>query len=210
MNAFCTECLDIVNKNLFAIQKLYDMNKVISVYECDEDWIKVFIESEFERTILPNKMSLGIKEFYSSIFKMDFRGEVYIDCNYDYNKDRFELYISKLVQDQGKRYILKIDEDNYRRNCRWELTLRDEDLEKVKYLKEISEESIKRFGNSNSLDLFLNVTDKFIPENNRHYTTPFEIDNSQLLYVGNNKFVVICKFTSCWDGETIKTEEFEI
>lgn len=211
MNAFYTECLDIVSKNLFAIQKLYGMNKWIIVYKCDEDGIRIFIEGEFEKTILPNRISLGVKEFYDSIFKRDFEENVDIDCKYDYDKERLELYIRKLVVDRVKKYILKIDGGDCYDNCRWELRVKNEDLEKIKYLTEISEESTKRFGNSSSLDLSLNVTNEFIPEDECYYGEPFGIDSSKLLYVGNNKFVVSCNFTRFWEEQyTIITEKFEI
>lgn len=110
-----------------------------------------------------------------------------------------------------KKYLLDIADSTEENNCRWELTLKDKDLEKIKYLKEVSEECVKRFGDFGSLDLSFNVIYDFIPEPEDFYPL-LEVGRSELLYVGNDEFIVSCDF-SYWGGDMyciVTTKPFKI
>ena len=214
MNSFHNGCLDIISKNLFAIQTLYNMDIKIDGWDYDYTWIRISMYRDSDHVILPNSMSSGIKSYYSQVFKRDWDeeewGKVEVDCNYDVKLGRFDLYIRKSV-DKGKKYILNIDGGSLTKNCRWELTLKDEEIERIKYLKKIDEESVEKFGNFSGLDLSFSVTFGFNPEDKDLYTT-FEVVKSRVLYVGNDEFIVRCDLILSTGGDQyfITTERFKI
>ena len=89
--------------------------------------------------------------------------------------------------------------------------LKDKDLERIKYLKEVCEESVKRFGDFSSLNLSFNVTYDFHPEPEDFYPL-LEMGRSELLYVGNDEFIVSCDF-NYWGGDMysiVTTKPFKI
>ena len=113
----------------------------------------------------------------------------------------------------GNKYTLLVDKNESIYNtCRWNLSLTNEDLDKINYIKEISEESNKKFSSDDdhNLILGLDVTEDFIPEYNYIYKDMIEVE-SRLEYVGNDEFVVRCYFTdTCDDPSCVITERFKI
>lgn len=109
-----------------------------------------------------------------------------------------------------RKYLLSVDYSTEENNCSWELTIKDKDIEKIKYLKEVSEESVKRFGDFSILNISLNVTYDFLPELEDFYPL-LEVGRSELLYVGNDEFIVSCNF-SYWEERycIMTTKPFKI
>ena len=109
------------------------------------------------------------------------------------------------------KYILFTDENES--SCEvysWILSLTKEDIDKVNYLKEISEKSWEKFDNDvNKLILGLDVTKSFIPE---HVPTErMRPIGSRLMYAGNDEFKVRCDFINDWDDhDYIITERFNL
>jgi hypothetical protein len=113
---------------------------------------------------------------------------------------------------KNKKYNLFTDENES--SCAvfsWILSLTKEDIDKINYLKEVSEKSWEKFDDdgNNELLLGLDVTKVFVPE---HVPTermrPIE---SRLTYVGNDEFVVRCNFVDDWDDpKYIITERFKL
>lgn len=106
-------------------------------------------------------------------------------------------------ENKTKRYLLEVEDSTEKDNCNWVLFLTEEDIEKSKYIKEITEESDKRFGTHNRLRLSLDVTIAFRPENIDIYPGLW-LNESKLMYEGNGKFTVHC------DLRTSRNEEYGI
>ena len=110
-------------------------------------------------------------------------------------------------------YTLVVDKnESIYRTCLWNLYLEKEDIDRINYLKEIFEESNKKFNGSggHNLILGLDVTSDFIPEDKYIYDDMIEIE-SRLEYVGNDEFVVKCYFVdTCDDPSCIITKRFKI
>lgn len=109
------------------------------------------------------------------------------------------------------KYILltDIDESSFGIN-RWVLSLTKDDLNKIRYIKEISEESWEKFdGDGNDLILGLDVTYAFIPESKP--SDRIRPIGSMLSYVGDDEFIVKCDFINDWDDPSyIITDRFKI
>ena len=94
MNAIDTECLDIVEKNLFAIQTLLDIDVRVYRWEPVDNGIIIFISGNLSKSDDTDKICLGIKKFYSYLFNRDLGEEVrMVDCEYILRLGSFELYI---------------------------------------------------------------------------------------------------------------------
>lgn len=112
---------------------------------------------------------------------------------------------------KNKKYELFTDENES--SCAvfsWILSLTKEDIDKISYLKEVSEKSWEKFDDDgNDLLLGLDVTKVFVP---KHVPTErMRPIGSRLMYVGNDEFVVRCDFINDWDDHSyIITERFEI
>ena len=118
--------------------------------------------------------------------------------------------MSNINNNKTKTYLLDVEDSTEKENCNWELVLTEEDVEKAKYLKEITEESNKRFGTYNRIRLYLDVNYMFRPKNRDTYRG-LDLDESKLIYVGNGKFTVNCEFsTLCREYGILTTEEFKI
>ena len=72
--------------------------------------------------------------------------------------------MSNINNNKTKTYLLDVEDSTEKENCNWELVLTEEDIEKAKYLKEITEESNKRFGTYNRIRLYLDVNYMFRPK----------------------------------------------
>lgn len=113
-------------------------------------------------------------------------------------------------ENKTKRYLLNVEDSTEIDNCNWELVLTEEDVEKAKYIREITEESDKKFGTYNRLRLYLDVTNSFKPENRDTYGG-LELNESKLIYVGNGKFIVNCDFRTLYrEYGILITGEFKI
>ena len=116
----------------------------------------------------------------------------------------------RYLLDIAKRYLLDIADSTEENNCRWKLSLTEEDIDKAKYIREITEESDKRFGTYNRLRLYLDLTNSFKPENRDTYGG-LELNESKLIYVGNGKFIVNCDISTLYrEYGILVTEEFKI
>lgn len=113
----------------------------------------------------------------------------------------------------GNNYTLVVDKnESIYRTCLWNLYLTDEDLDKISYIKKITEESNKKFSIDDDHDLILglDVTYDFIPED-RYIRKDMREIESRLEYVGDDEFVVKCYFVdTCDDPSYIITKRFKI
>lgn len=111
------------------------------------------------------------------------------------------------------KYTLDVDKnESFCDDCYWELRLTNEDIDKINYLKEIFEESNKKFrsNDDHNLILGLDVTKDFIPED-RGVRRDIRGIRSRLEYVGDDEFIVRCDFVdSCDDPSYIITKRFKI
>lgn len=111
----------------------------------------------------------------------------------------------------NERYLLKTL-DSTLENCPslWELTLTESDIEKVNYLRNITDESNKKFGEFSGLRFSFDVTDFFFQKvEGSEYD--IDITESRLEYIGDNKFqVAIDLLDQYGDQSCIFTESFEI
>lgn len=217
MATIIEDSLDIVIDNLFAVRSLCDVDAVVESRELDEyiNGVKIFISGKLPDNELPEKFCLRIRGFYSYIFEKEFRDiDIKVDCEYDLIHDLFELHIYEPMsekENKTREYLLDVDDSTEENNCRWKLSLKDKDLERIKYLKEVCEESVKRFGDFSSLNLSFNVTYDFHPEPEDFYPL-LEMGRSELLYVGNDEFIVSCDF-NYWGGDMysiVTTKPFKI
>lgn len=113
---------------------------------------------------------------------------------------------------KNNKYKLLVDEnDSEYKFGYWTLSLTKEDIDKINYIKEISEKSWEKFDDDgNELLLGLDVTYVFVPEQAHTYERMRPIE-SRLTYVGNDEFVVRCDFVDNWDDPRyIITERFKI
>ena len=112
----------------------------------------------------------------------------------------------------NNKYTLRIEENNsFYEISRCNLYLTDEDIDKVRYLKEISEEYNKKFGCDGDISLLgLDVTNVLYPEPGHTYKGMRSIV-ARLTYVGDNEFIVRHDFVDdCDDPSYITTERFKI
>lgn len=113
----------------------------------------------------------------------------------------------------NNKYTLRIEENNsFYEISRCNLYLKDEDIDKVRYLKEISEEYNKKFGCDSDISLLgLDVTDVLYPEPPGHIYKGMRSIVSRLTYVGDDEFIVRKDFVDdCDDPSYIITERFKI
>lgn len=113
----------------------------------------------------------------------------------------------------NNKYTLRIEENNsFYEISRCNLYITDEDIDKVRYLKEISEEYNKKFGSNSDISLLgLDVTDVLYPEPEHTTYKGMRTIVSRLTYVGDDEFEVRCDFVdACDDPSYIITERFKL
>ena len=111
----------------------------------------------------------------------------------------------------NERYLLKTL-DSTLENCPslWELTLTESDIEKVNYLRNVTDESNKKFGEFGGLRFSFDVTDSFFQ---RIEGSEYNVDiiESRLEYIGRNKFQIAIDLLDQYGGQRcIFTESFYI
>lgn len=111
----------------------------------------------------------------------------------------------------NEKYLLKTL-DSTLENCPslWELTLTERDIEKINYLRNVTDESNEKFGEFGGLRFSFDVTDSFFQKiEGSEYD--IDITESKLEYIGDNKFqVAIDLLDQYGDQGCIFTESFDI
>jgi hypothetical protein len=111
----------------------------------------------------------------------------------------------------NEKYLLKTL-DSTLENCPslWELTLTEDDIEKINHLRDVTDKSNKKFGEFSGLRFSLDVTDFFSQKiEGSEYNV--EIIESRLEYIGRNKFQVSIDLLDQYGGQScIFTESFDI
>lgn len=113
---------------------------------------------------------------------------------------------------KNNRYTLLVEENkSIYDECFWTLSLTDKDIDKIYYIKEISEKCLEKFGSDgNKLIIELDVWNVFIPED-EYIRKDIRPISSRIEYVGNDEFVVRCDFVdTCDDPSYIITERFKL
>lgn len=111
----------------------------------------------------------------------------------------------------NEKYLLKTL-DSTLENCPplWELTLTEVDIEKINYLRNVTDESNEKFGEFGGLRFSFYVTDSFF-QRIEGSECNVDIIESSLEYIGRNKFQVIIDLLDQYgDQRCIFTESFEI
>lgn len=111
----------------------------------------------------------------------------------------------------NEKYLLKTL-DSTLENCPslWELTLTEGDIEKINYLRNVTDESNEKFGEFGGLRFSFDVTDSFFQ---RIEGSEYNVDiiESRLEYIGRNKFQVAIDLLDQYGGQScIFTESFDI
>ena len=111
----------------------------------------------------------------------------------------------------NEKYLLKTL-DSTLEDCPslWELTLTERDIEKINYLRNVTEKSNKKFGEFGRLKFSFDVTDSFFQ---RIEGSEYNVDiiESRLEYIGRNKFQVVIDLLDQYGGQScIFTESFDI
>lgn len=111
----------------------------------------------------------------------------------------------------NEKYLLKTL-DSTLENCPslWELTLTEDDIEKINHLRNVTDESNRKFGEFSRLRFSFDVTDSFFQKiEGSEYNV--EIIESRLEYIGRNKFQVAIDLLDQYGGQfCIFTESFDI
>ena len=111
----------------------------------------------------------------------------------------------------NEKYLLKTL-DSTLENCPslWELTLTESDIEKINYLRNVTDESNGKFGEFSGLKFYFDVTDYFFQKiEGSEYN--IDIIESRLEYIGRNKFQVAIDLLDQYGGQfCIFTESFDI
>jgi hypothetical protein len=110
----------------------------------------------------------------------------------------------------NEKYLLKTL-DSTLENCPslWELTLTEGDIEKINYLRNVTDESNEKFGEFGGLRFSFDVTDSFFQRIEGSECN--DIIESSLEYIGRNKFQVIIDLLDQYgDQRCIFTESFDI
>lgn len=111
----------------------------------------------------------------------------------------------------NEKYLLKTL-DSTLENCPslWELTLTEDDIEKINHLRDVTDESNKKFGEFSRLRFSFDVTDSF-SQKIEGSECNVDIVESRLEYIGRNKFQVAIDLLDQYGGQScIFTESFDI
>jgi hypothetical protein len=111
----------------------------------------------------------------------------------------------------NEKYLLKTLNSTLE-NCPslWELTLTEDDIEKINHLRNVTDESNRKFGEFSRLRFSFDVTDSFSQKiEGSEYNV--DIIESRLEYIGRNKFQVAIDLLDQYGGQScIFTDPFEI
>ena len=111
-----------------------------------------------------------------------------------------------------KEYTLNIEKSNpYQSDCQWKLSLTEEEISKIIYMREVTEESMRKLGSPNEggLDISLSTTYSFRPVDPKFYEKLY-VYSSRISYIGNNKYVVEVDLDKNYSLDYLCTEEFEL